>query len=81
MVRLSDLPQEEVEHLLGKNLAPLGPLPWVPKKPLDERRIALITTAGLQFRGDDAFEIVDASYRVQIDSTGTAQPSLLLSVP
>jgi len=57
MVRLRDLPEYEREHLLGKNLAPLGPTPWVAAgRPLAERRIALVTTAGLHFRGDTAFD-------------------------
>lgn len=65
MVRLSDLPEYEREHLLEKNMAPLGPTPWVaPGRPLAERRVVLITTAGLHFRDDAAFEFADASYRV-----------------
>lgn len=64
MVRLSDLPEYEREHLLAKNGATLGPTPWVaPAKPLSEMRIALITTAGLHFRDNPAFDFADASYR------------------
>ena len=65
MVRLLDLPDWEREHLLGKNMAPLGPTPWVASdRPLAERRVALITTAGLHFRDDDGFALNDASYRL-----------------
>ena len=35
-----------------------------PGKPLADRRVALVTTAGLHRRGDAAFELTDASYRV-----------------
>lgn len=64
MVRLADLPDYEREHLLAKNLPPLGPPVWVaPAKPLNELRMALITTAGLHFRGDDAFQFADATFR------------------
>ena len=72
MVRLSDLPEDEREHLLGKQLPPLPGRPWVaPARPLRERRIALITTAGLQRRDQDAFALADASYRVlPADATG-----------
>lgn len=64
MVRLSDLPEYEREHLLAKNLPPLGPPVWVNlTKPLAELRIALITTAGLHFRGDEAFRFADATFR------------------
>ena len=64
MVRLSDLPDYEREHLLSKNMPPLGPLVWTtPTKPVKEMRIALITTAGLHYRDDPAFELVDATFR------------------
>ena len=64
MVRLSDLPDYEREHLLGKNLVPPGPACWVSQsKPLSEMRMALITTAGLHFRNDPAFEFTDATFR------------------
>ena len=47
MVRLSDLPEYEREHLLAKSLPPLGPPVWVTaQKSLSEMRVALITTAG-----------------------------------
>ena len=64
MVRLSDLPEYERDHLLGKNLGPLGPLPWTDmSKPLSQMRFALITTAGLHFRDAPAFEFTDATFR------------------
>ncbi len=65
MVRLSDLPEDERAHLLDKNLGPLGPPAWVaPGRPLRERRVALVTTAGLHRRDDAGFDLTDASYRV-----------------
>jgi D-proline reductase (dithiol) PrdB len=64
MVRLADLPEYEREHLLFKNDPPLGPMPWVANsKPLAEKRIALITTAGLHFRDAPAFDFADATFR------------------
>lgn len=64
MVRLTDLPDYDRDHLLVKLLPPLGPPVWVERtKPLSEMRIALITTAGLHFRDDPAFNFADASYR------------------
>ena len=51
MVRLSDLPEYEREHLLAKNMPPLGPPVWVNNsKALAQLRVALITTAGPHFR-------------------------------
>ena len=60
MVRLTDLPDYEREHLLGKNLSPLGPPCWTTHdKPLSEMRVALITTAGLHFRDEAAFDFFE----------------------
>jgi len=58
------MPREEREHLLAKPCAPLGPTPWAEGPPLSERRVALITTAGLHRVEDAAFSLVDLSYRV-----------------
>lgn len=78
MVRLSDLPEYEREHLVGKNMAPLHPPAWVaPVKPLREQRLALITTAGIHPRGAPAFEFADASFRPI--STGVALDELVMS--
>ena len=64
MVRLADLPAYEREHLLEKCADPLGPPAWVaPERDLAEKRIALITTAGLHFRDDLAFGLVDDGFR------------------
>lgn len=64
MVRLADLPDYEQTHLLEKCGEPLGPPAWVhPTKPLSQLRVALITTAGLHFRDDPAFGLVDAGFR------------------
>ena len=64
MVRLTDLPDYEREHLQAKNLDPLGPAAWVVKqKPLEQMRVALITTAGLHFKGERVFDFADASFR------------------
>jgi D-proline reductase (dithiol) PrdB len=64
MVRLIDLPEYERDHLTGKNLSPLGPECWTkPEKPLEEMRVAIITTAGLHFRDEEAFDFTDATFR------------------
>ena len=64
MVRLTDLPEYEREHLVSKNLPPLAPACWVkPNKPLKEMRVALITTAGLHFRDEQNFDFTDATFR------------------
>ena len=64
MVRLTDLPDYEREHLLSKAQPPLGPPAWTHlTKDLAELRVALITTAGLHFRDDPAFEFIDSTFR------------------
>jgi len=64
MVRLSDLPDYERNHLMAKNMPPLGLPVWTtPIKPLSQMRIALITTAGLHYRDDRAFDLTDATFR------------------
>lgn len=53
MVRLGDLSEYEREHLMIKDVGPIGPDVWVQNsEPLSTKRIALITTAGLHFRDD-----------------------------
>ncbi len=64
MVRLSDLSAAEREHIMAKELPAFDARPWVEGPPLAERRVALITTAGLHRIDDDAFDFVDVSYRV-----------------
>ena len=64
MVRLSELPEYEREHLISKVMPPLRPPAWTPQaKPIEEMRIALITTAGLHFRDAPAFSFTDAGFR------------------
>ena len=65
MVRLADLPPDERQHLIAKNMEPLRPPVFVAaRKPLSQRRVALITTAGLHTRDEPSFDLMDASYRV-----------------
>ena len=74
MVRLSDLPEYEREHLLAKNDPPMGPDVFVvPSKKLQEMRIALLTTAGLHLRDHPQFELADASFRPLPDNIDTSQ--------
>lgn len=57
MVRLADLPEWERGHLLDKvpTLPRFEKKPWAGGKPLRERRLALVTTAGLHLKSDHAF--------------------------
>lgn len=57
MVRLADLPEWEREHMLGKipNLPDFGIKAWVNGGRLAQRRVAIVTTAGLHLRSDRPF--------------------------
>lgn len=72
MVRLSDLSDAERDHIMAKPLPVFDRQPWVVGPPLAERRIAIVTTAGLHRLDDDAFTLVDVSYRVIPGSTDTS---------
>lgn len=72
MVRLSDLSDAEREHIMAKDLPSFGARPWIDGPPLAQRRVAIITTAGLHRIDDDAFRFVDLSYRVIPASTDTS---------
>ena len=64
MARLSDMHELEREHLLAKKCEPFDSQPWATGPDLAQRRVALLTTAGLHRGDDDAFSMVDLSYRV-----------------
>jgi len=68
MVRLADLPDWEREHMLEKigTVSNFGITAWVSGPALKERRVALVTTAGIHLRGDRPFGHGDASndYRI-----------------
>ena len=64
MVELKNLPKEESRHLIEKKLEPFSTTPFVGGPPLKERRVAIVTTAGLHRADDKQFSMVDLSYRV-----------------
>ena len=66
MVRWTDLPDYEQDALvlIGKDCITLEPAPWVTGVPLAERRVAIVTTAGLQRRGDRSFTKGAGDFRI-----------------
>ena len=64
MVRLTDLTDADARHLLAKECQPFDSEPWVAGPPLRERRVAIVTSAGLHRLGDRSFDIQDTGYRV-----------------
>lgn len=64
LVRLSDLPEEDAQHLLAKDCPRYDTEPFVEGPPLASRRVAIVTTAGLHPRANTVFDLVDTGYRV-----------------
>lgn len=64
MVRLIDLPEWERDYLSGLPCPTFDTDPWVAGPPLSQRRVAIISTAGLQRRGDRPFMEGTADFRV-----------------
>lgn len=64
MVRLTDMPEDDRNHLLAKPCPKFDGDPWVEGPPLTQRRIAIVTTAGLQLREDAPFNFRSAEYRI-----------------
>ena len=64
MVRISDIDPGSAKHLLDKECPPFETAPWVTGPPITERRVAIVTSAGLHRRDDRNFSLRDLSYRV-----------------
>lgn len=64
MVRLCDMPEWERDYLLQLDCPTFPSTPWVPGPPLNKRRIAILSTAGLQRRGDRPFMEGTADFRL-----------------
>lgn len=62
--RLSDMPEVEANHLRRIECPTYDDTPALRGKPLAERRVAIISTAGLHKRGDRPFRPGDGSYRI-----------------
>jgi len=64
MARLEALPDGLRERLSSIELPEMPDPPRAAGPPLSERRIAILSTAGLHRRGDPGFELGAADYRV-----------------
>ncbi|MET4698267.1 D-proline reductase (dithiol) PrdB [Constrictibacter sp. MBR-5] len=64
MARLSDLPPALARHIAGLPCPTFDTTPRADGPPLSERRVALVTTAGLMRRGDRPFGPGSGDYRV-----------------
>jgi D-proline reductase (dithiol) PrdB len=75
--RLCDMPEAEARHLQRLECPTYDDTPPLGGKPLAERRVAIISTAGLHKRGERPFRPGDGSYRVI--PAGTAANELVMS--
>jgi D-proline reductase (dithiol) PrdB len=72
MVRIVDLPETMRPHIVDLACPTYDTEPWVEGPPLNERRVAIVSTAGLQRRGDRPFGLGAADFRVITDDTPAA---------
>jgi D-proline reductase (dithiol) PrdB len=75
MARLTDLPTAMAERLAALDCPSFATTPWVDGLPLPQRRVAVVSSAGLVVRGGPPFRGRDADYRVIPAAT---QPDQLL---
>ena len=64
MAQLNRMPEPMRSHLAKLPCPSFKDQPWVSGRSLSHRRVALISTAGLQRRGDRPFEGMAGDYRV-----------------
>jgi len=64
MARLTDLPPSLAHHLADLECPTHDTTPWVNGPPLSGRRVAIVSTAGLQRRGEPTFDLGDSGYRI-----------------
>jgi D-proline reductase (dithiol) PrdB len=64
VVRLADLPEYQRKHIANAPCPTYDTAPFVPPRPLNKRRLAIISTAGLQHLGEKPFPFGAMSYRV-----------------
>ena len=64
MAQLNRMPEPMRSHLAKLPCPSFNDQPWVSGRSLSHRRVALISTAGLQRRGDRPFEGMSGDYRV-----------------
>ena len=64
MARWEELPEYERNYLAGMKLPVFEETAWTPGGPVKERRVALISTAGIERRGDKPYPFFSGEFRV-----------------
>jgi D-proline reductase (dithiol) PrdB len=75
VTRLTDLPPGQAQRLAELECPDFATRPWVAGPPLAERRVAIVSSAGLVVRGEDPFRGRDPDYRA-IPATAVANDLL-----
>src|SRR6202140_5226454 len=63
MTRLTSLPPAQAKRLAELECPDFKTRPWVSGPPLSQRRVAIVSSAGLVVRGENPFRGRDADYR------------------
>ncbi|HEX3883525.1 MAG TPA: glycine/sarcosine/betaine reductase selenoprotein B family protein [Stellaceae bacterium] len=69
-MRLEKLPPAMAQRLAELECPDFKTSPWVSGPPLSERRVAIVSSAGLVVRGDPVFRGRDTGYRAIPSTTG-----------
>jgi D-proline reductase (dithiol) PrdB len=77
VTRLTDLPPAQAKRLAELECPDFATRPWVTGPALSQRRVAIVSSAGLVVRGENPFRGRDADYRVI--PTDTMPEQLLIS--
>ncbi|PPR60110.1 MAG: hypothetical protein CFH10_01658, partial [Alphaproteobacteria bacterium MarineAlpha4_Bin2] len=77
MARLSDFDEIGRDYYASMPMPEFLDTPWVVPKPIAQARVAIVSTAGLQLRGDRPFSVNSADYR--IIPSGTPSSDLAMS--
>ncbi len=64
MARLNEIPEPMRLHIAGLECPKFETHPWAESAPLYQRRVAMISTAGLHHRDDRPFTIMSGDYRI-----------------
>jgi D-proline reductase (dithiol) PrdB len=64
VTRLTDLPPAQAKRLAELECPDFTTQPWVSGPPLSQRRVAIVSSAGLVVRGETPFRGRDPDYRV-----------------
>lgn len=72
MVKVDEFPDDVREEFLNRAMPTFDDTPLISGPPLQERRVALISTAGLHRRGDRPFTEQSGDFRIILSDTDDA---------